>query len=531
MIDYLNIVIGIGLFVLGLRKFPTAIEKLLSRRIGNEIQLQGVLLPYFIGVVLSIIFQASSIAVIVMMIYMLYARIRFHSAYAYMLGATLGTSLKFWIIAPDMHIIAAALIIISQSSFLFLRSYRYRSHLSILTWIGVMFLGWAMLKDGVQIFIDTENIRELTALISDASTIELFAAGTFLTALVQSSSLIIKTSADIMNSTAIGLYEIGLITLGANVGTTITALIVSIWLPIKAKRLALAHFGIKLLGALLCFITYQTFLSSIDNIFIKFFNVAEGDKVYAIHTFFNAINSFAFLGLYPAIDKIMSGILKEKKTLTLEETTYLSKSLIQLLSNVPEEGLVEAKKQFKSLIFKIKAYEDRVVMSFFNQGIRKGLENYSVNLISHMRALEDLLLIIRHKHPKYEAEAHEVLIDFYRLRKILTRVDDLNVFVQDFSREDLNANVQLLGDFLDEWEKYRSRVWNSIFNEEKGDTFSPLSQAMSTYFLKDQNKDQNIRPNILTASYRMGLFLISLAESWELLWRHQKFDPSTIFKR
>ncbi|EQC51193.1 hypothetical protein, partial [Bacteriovorax sp. DB6_IX] len=235
-------------------------------------------------------------------------------------------------------------------------------------------------------------------------------------------------------------------------------------------------------------------------------------------------NSLIFLLLYPVIEEIMSQVLKDKKEINIDENTYLSKPLIQLLSNVPEEGLAEAKKQFKVLIFSIKAYEDGVINSFRKAGIRQGLNNLSINLVSNMRALEELLLIIRHRHPFFATQAHEVLIDFYRLRKILNRVDDINNFIQDFSREDLNESVNLLGNFLDDWEEYRAHVWKNLFEAEAGEAFAPKSQQMSTYFLRGHDKTQNIRPQVMTSSYRLGLFLITLAESWELLWRHQKFE-------
>jgi len=523
--NLVNIILGVSLFALGLRKFPNSIEKLIGRmKTTTDFQLQGIIIPYILGVSGSLVFQSSSITIIFMMIYMLYARVRFHSAYAFMLGATLGTSLKFWIFIPDMKYIATSLIVISQMAFFFMRSYRYRGHFTLLAWLGVTFLGWSILKEGAIGIFNNQESDIIAYLGTKASTIEVFGIGTLLTSMFQSSSLIINLASDVIGPSSDNLYNLGLIVLGANVGTTLTPIIVSIWLPVKSKRLAFAHFGIKFFGALLCFTTYQTFLSTIDQLFMNTFKLNPDLNVFAIHTGFNIFNSIIFLFLFPVIDKIMSGIIKDKKELNIDENTFLSKPLIQLLSNVPEEGLLEARKQFKYLSFSIKAYEDSVIKSFNETGIRQGLDNLSINLVNSMRALEELLLIIRHKHPFYASQAHEVLIDFYRLRKILNRVDDINIFIQDFSREDLDGSVKLLGSFLEDWGSYRAEVWQNLFKAEDGDEFKPKSQLMSTYFLKDHDKIQNIRPQIMTSSYRLGLFLITLAESWELLWRHQKFE-------
>jgi Na+/phosphate symporter len=525
ILSFINILLGVSLFVLGLRKIPTTMEKFIGRmKTTSDFQMQGVFFPYFLGIVGAVALQGSTIAVIMMMFYMLYARVRFHSAYAFMLGVTLGTSLKFWMPLPDTKVIAASILVLSQLAFLFMKGFRFRAHFTLLGWLGLLFLGWSLLKDGTTSIISVESSDFIKYLSQEASTIEIFGLGTLLSGLFQSSSLIINLASQAVEQTNTELYNIGLVVLGANVGTTITAILVSLWLPIKAKRLAVAHFGVKLLGALLCFTTYQTFLSTVDNLFISLLKMTDAEKVYAIHTGFNIFNSVAFLFLVPAIDKIMSGIVKDKKGVHIDENTFLSKSLIQLLSNVPEEGLAEARKQFKYLSFSIKAYEDRLIKSFSETGIREGLDNYSINLVTNMRALEELLLIIRHKHPFYSDQAHEILIDFYRLRKILSRVDDINDFIRDFSREDLNESVKLLGEFIDEWQEYRSKVWKSIFKAEEGERFAPKSQVMSTYFLKNHDRTQNIRPQIMTSSYRMGLFMITLAESWELLWRHQMFE-------
>lgn len=519
----MNIILGIGLFVLGLRKFPSSIEKIISRmKSSKNLQLTGVFYPYLMGLILAIIFQASSIAVIAMMIFMVYARVQFHSAFAFMLGATLGTSLKFWVFTPDLIYVATTLIIVSQFFYVFANNYKYRSILSASCWLGLIFLGWGLLKEGTSTIINNSNAEFLKFIVSEASSLELLGLGFVLTSFIQSSSSVISIASELIHNSTTGYYDIGLMVLGANIGTAVTAIIVGLWLPIQSRRLAIAQFGVKLFGVLFCFLSYNTFLGMVDTLLIKPFHLELDKQVFAIHSAFNFFNSIIFLSLVPVIEKIMNGVLKDKDKKEVEDI-FISKRLFQLLSNVPEEGLQEAKKQFRHLSFSIKAFEDQIIKSLTEKGIRASLSAYSLKLISHMRTIEELILIIRTKHPQHRTEAHEILLDFFRLRKILTRADALREFIQDMEREELDESAQLLDGFIQEWEVYRSKVWQSLFLGSKGEEFKPLSQIMSTSFLKSHD-NIDARAKSLNNTYRIGLFLISLTESWELLWRHQKFD-------
>ena len=525
----LNLILGASLFILGISHLPKSAEKILDRNKRlQRFEVQGLILPYFLGVFFGAIFQSLPIAIVAIMVYMMVTRTKFHSAYSLMLGATLGTCFHLWLDLPSYKVMATVFIFSAQCGYLLLKSPQLKTILNGFSWLGVTFLGWSLFGEGAQELLLNANEYILNIIQSSSSSLKILSLGALMSSVGQSSQAILQALASLIPAFQGDLYNIGLMVLGLNIGVAATPLLVSLWLPIKSKRLALAHLVVKSMGVLFCFLTYQTYLSFIDKSLITPLALSDIHKVFAIHTLFNLFNGVIFLTLGPVVDKIFSSILKDKKEIQLKENTQFTDGLIHLLTNVPHEGLNEAKKQFKVLSFKIKSFEDRVVKSLTEPGIRKTLYTEATEIVLLIRKLEDLLLNIRHHHPELSTQAHKILIDFYRLRKIISRANDINEFIRNYTREELDESVALLNIFLKDWNEYRSEIWLAIFNHDEKQSFKVKSREMSTHFLQFEQSEKEVESYKLTASYRLGLHLLSLAESWESLRKHQNFNIKQI---
>lgn len=201
------------------------------------------------GIAMTAVLQSSS-AVTVIAVGLVSARIlTFPQTIGIILGTNIGTTITLEFFTFDLSKIILPLLTIGLI-FQFLKNAKVKSAGFILLGIGIIFTsmnGFEWLASSL------ENVSAIDNLISlmGNSTIFSFLAGTLLTALIQSSTVVTGIS---MSFLATGTFplETGLaIMLGANLGTCATALFASIGAGNEARLTAFAHIWLNLAGALL----------------------------------------------------------------------------------------------------------------------------------------------------------------------------------------------------------------------------------------------------------------------------------------
>ncbi len=312
----------------GFRAFTGGIlEKLLAKTTDS--------LPKSItfGVVTTTVMQSSSLVSVITISFLSAGLIGLVAGIGIIFGANLGTTTGAWLIAGlglkvnisayAMPMLAFAIILVFQKS-TNLKGIGY-----VLAGLGLLFLGIHHMKVGFETFRETIDLTRF-ALTGYLGLFVFTLVGTAATVIMQSSH---ATLVLIITALSVGQvsYENALaLAIGANIGTTVTAIIGSMSANYMGKRLAVAHLIFNATTGLIAIVFMSQIVWAVDGIAAG--AGIRGDdytlKLAVFHTVFNAIG---VLVMVPFV-KPLVGLLEKLVPVTapqLVEPKYLNDSTIE----------------------------------------------------------------------------------------------------------------------------------------------------------------------------------------------------------
>jgi len=270
------------------------------------------------GALSTALLQSSSLISVITISFLSAGLLSLHQGIGIIFGANLGTTATAWLIAAlglKLNISALAIPMIVFGVVLYLQSRRTIKGVgNILTGLGFFFFGIALMKEGFDAY---QNNIDLTSFSSETISGQLMflLIGTILTVILQSSA---ASMAIILTALGAGQITYGnamALAIGANVGTTFTALIAAMASNIDGKRIAAVHILFNILTGLVAFIFLKTFGKVVDFL-AEVINLAQDDfimKLAIFHTLFNAIGIIIMRPLVSPMEKILLVYLKAKK--------------------------------------------------------------------------------------------------------------------------------------------------------------------------------------------------------------------------
>jgi phosphate:Na+ symporter len=244
--DFKEVAAGVAIFLFGMLSLEEGfkaftggiLERILKKTTDKLWKSIG------FGVVSTTLMQSSSLVSVITISFLSAGLIGLSEGIGIVFGANLGTTTGAWLIAGfglKVKISAYAMpMLVFGVILIFQKSKSLKGVGYILAGLGFLFLGISHMKDGFEAFKDTIDLAKYA--VTGYPGLFLFTAmGIFATVVMQSSH---ATLVLILTALAAGqiTYENGLaLAIGANVGTTITAIIGSLSANIQGKRLAGAH--------------------------------------------------------------------------------------------------------------------------------------------------------------------------------------------------------------------------------------------------------------------------------------------------
>ena len=310
----LSLISGIGVFLTAIKILSESLnqiagnsmKKLLEKIAGNKIK--GVL----IGALVTAVIQSSS-ATTVMVIGFVNADVMdLTQATAIIIGSNIGTTITGIIASLESFNISLYLSLFSFIGVMFTFLEKLKKFGYLLIGLGMIFIGLKIMSNAC----DDESIRSYFTEILEKlnSPLILEFLGVIFTSIIQSSSAMTGIVIVMVGKKVMPLRNGLFITLGANVGTCITALIGIIGANINSKRTALVHFifnvsGCVLFTPILCiFDEYIAFIlekiSSENSIRIAYF-----------HLFFNISTACIMIPLINHLVRFVKYVIKDKEGL------------------------------------------------------------------------------------------------------------------------------------------------------------------------------------------------------------------------
>jgi phosphate:Na+ symporter len=349
----IQIMAGLGLFLYGMNVMGEGLQKSAGDRMKSivEILTKNRIMAVFVGAVVTAIIQSSS-ATTVMVVGLVNAGIMsLTQSVGIIMGADIGTTITAQLVSINLTALAPFSIAIGVVINLSAKDPKIKKYAEILIGFGILFMGMDIMKSACKPLRSYEPFTNLLMRFGSGSITDTFLAiltGFIVTAVIQSSS---ATTGIMIALAAAGLLTIESafpVLLGANIGTCVTALLSSIGAKRSAKRAAVMHLTIKIIGT----VTFALFLSNITLYFVNILSDNPARQIAWAHTLFNVINTMLLLPFAPLLVKFVMKVLpgdeseeQEKYALALDdriiETPYIA--IDQLKNAIIDMGLLAEK--------------------------------------------------------------------------------------------------------------------------------------------------------------------------------------------
>lgn len=319
----INVVGGLGVFLLGMRIMSDGVQKRAGDRMRRLLgtitsnPAKGVLT----GVCVTSLIQSSSGTTVLLVSLVNAGLVTLEQSVGVIMGANIGTTFTAWIVSLvgfKLKITALALPAIAFAlPFYFSKIDHRREWAEILTGFGILFLGLHLMKESVPDIGAHPEALEFLRHVTDygyGSVLLFIGVGTVLTILVQSSSAAMAITITMAFKGWIDMPIAAALVMGENIGTTITAYLASAQMNANAKRSARAHMIFNLLGVVWMLVLFFPFLRLVDWL-------APGDAQSAanipvhlavFHSLFNATNTLALVWFVPPLSRLVRRMVPDE---------------------------------------------------------------------------------------------------------------------------------------------------------------------------------------------------------------------------
>ncbi len=316
---------GLGLFLYGMQIMSDALQKSAGDGLKKllEILTTNKVLGVLVGAVITAVIQSSS-ATTVMVVGLVNAGImNLSQAVGVIMGANIGTTMTAQIIAFNFKNIVPYAIIIGAFFLLFSKKKSHKQLGELIIGFGILFMGMNMMGDAMKPLKDIPAFTNFMVELKDNPLLGVL-AGLLLTAIIQSSSATIG----ILQALALqGLVPIEAalpILFGENIGTCVTALIASIGTSVTARRAAILHVTIKIVGTGIFLIILKPVTSLV---------ILTADEpvrqIANAHTFFNVTNTIVLLPFSAMLIAFVTKVIPGEDVTDKFALKYLDKRILE----------------------------------------------------------------------------------------------------------------------------------------------------------------------------------------------------------
>ena len=298
---FVSLLGGLGLFLLGMTMLTDGLKLAAGRALERMLEawtrtwLHGL----FTGVLLTALVQSSTAMTVAAIGFVNAGLLSFTSALWVVFGSNFGSTVTGWLVAWlgfKLKIDAFALPFIGIGMALKLTGEGSRRGAlgMAVAGFGLLFLGIDMLKQG----FEGLGPQALPSLSGDAAGVALSVlVGVLLTIVLQASSATLALALTAVGGGMMPVEAGASIVVGANVGTTLTAILAAIGATSNARRLAAAHVLFNVLTAVVALAVFSPLLDLIHALGVWL--TGSGDAVMQLVLFHSLFNLLGVLLMLP----------------------------------------------------------------------------------------------------------------------------------------------------------------------------------------------------------------------------------------
>lgn len=303
------------------------------------------------GVITTSLMQSSSLVSILAISFLSAGLINLMMGLGIIFGANLGTTTGAWLIAAfglKIKLSSYAMpMLVFGVALMFQDKKALKGVGQVLAGIGFLFLGIHHMKEGFAAFQQGVDLS-LYQGQGRAGQLLYIAIGLMATVIMQSSHATLVLILTALGAGHIAYLDALALAIGANIGTTITALLGSISANIAGKQLAIGHLLFNLITASLAFLLLPQLLQLVEWCAIKL--GLENDnftlRLAIFHSIFNAIGVLVMIPLMAHLVRLLQQWLPQQE-ISIKQPKYLNDAALSSAKGAYKVALQESARLYR----------------------------------------------------------------------------------------------------------------------------------------------------------------------------------------
>jgi phosphate:Na+ symporter len=342
MIEFLQVLGGLALFLYGISMLSAGMEKLTGDQIQKWLDRMTSrrITSALFGTVATALIHSSGLLMVTMIGLINANLMTVEQSIGVMLGQEIGTTLTAQIVAFNIGNFNMLFVVAGVIIFEFYKHKDWKKYGEISFGIGIVFLGMTLMSGALSKLVEVPWVGGVLATMGQYPLAGVL-AGVVVTAIVQSSTAVTSITVAMGMSQVITLEGAVGIILGANIGSCVTGLIASLRLSPAARQASTAQILINAVGVAL----FLPFISQYSQL-VKHTSADLPRQIANAHTFFNVIVS---LLLFPFVKQIAWVARRLVPTRPRDEKIKLTAYIDEMQFSVPAVALNEASRELVRL--------------------------------------------------------------------------------------------------------------------------------------------------------------------------------------
>ena len=436
MIEFLQVLGGLALFLFGISMLSAGMEKLTGEQIQKWLDRMTSrrLTSALFGTVATALIHSSGLLMVTMIGLINVNLMTVEQSIGVMLGQEIGTTLTAQIVAFNIGNFNMLFVVMGVIIFEFFQHKDWKKYGEISFGIGIVFLGMTLMSGALSKLVEVPWVGGILATMGKYPLAGVM-AGVMVTALVQSSTAVTSITVAMGMSQVITLEGAVGIILGANIGSCVTGFIASLRLSPAARQASTAQILINALGVLL----FLPFIAQYSEL-VKHTSIELPRQIANAHTFFNLTVSIL---LFPFVKQLAWAARRLVPSRPKDKKPKLTAYIDKMQFGFPAVALKEAARELVRL--------GEVTVQMLEQGCR-ALIDLDTTLAQQVIARED----------EFVDPVFKSVVDF--VNKLLLQ-EELTVVQKKrcFQLKNLLMDIERIGDMSEDIAQYAlARAENNV---------------------------------------------------------------------
>jgi phosphate:Na+ symporter len=428
---------GLCLFLYGMKVMSDGIQHAAGDRLQRFLNLmtKNRFVGVLTGALVTMLVQSSSAVSVMVVSFVNTGLLSLTQAIGVIMGANIGTTTTAWIVSLvgfELDISSLALPAVGLGFIMQVIKWKHQDIGEFFMGFGFIFLGLRFLTDAMPTLdaAHLQFIRQFSEMGFLSILIGL-AAGTGATLLMHSSAATITLIITMSMSGMISFETAAAMILGANIGTTIDAIMAAIGARTAAKQTALVHVLFNVVGSIVAIIFFYPLLALVD--ILTPGSVEDGIAAHLamFHTIFNVLGTVLFLPFVSQFAALVTFLIKDKEEEPAGRGAYHLEYVSGTLQNTPELNIIRAEKEIRdmaALASSMFASVSKALQDLQHEGHK---EQAVDSLVAEMRDMEEFAdemrveltrFLIECRRPQLSGQSERKI---YQLLRIISDLEDM----------------------------------------------------------------------------------------------------------